>query len=184
MSLPEYEQQIIQTHAGLIVQMVQAVFRAEQRAEAEASIQQLNSFGETALAQALQQVLAGSRDIGVLRQGLDDEDSVIVEAVLRGIQNPDTLPDPAQAADPTAAAPGLAHMIHAAATGNAQALQILGSMSEQMLASGGDMAHLSAVMRRLIDGERDVDLLSKGMGAQGQSLLLSIVNELAQLDHH
>lgn len=184
MSLPSYEEQIIQAHAGLIIQIVYAVFQAEKRPEAEASISQLRSFGETGLADAIQSILDGSREITQIRQGLDDEDVVIVEAILRGIQNPDTLPQVSEQGDAAAAAPGLAHIIHAAATGNAQALQVLGVMSEQMLASGGDMARLSAVMKRLVDGERDAELLSKGMGAQGESLLLSILDELAKLQAH
>lgn len=184
MALPSYEEQIVQAHAGLIVQVVQAVFNADVRSEAEASLTQLRNFGETGLAQALQQVLAGSRDITVLRQGLDDEDTIIVEAVLRGIQNPDTLPKLEEQGDAAAAAPGLAQMIHAASSGNAQALQVLGVMSEQMLAAGGDMAKLSGVMKRLVDGERDADHLSQGMGTQGESLLLSILDELARLRTH
>lgn len=184
MSLPGYEEQIIQTHAGLIIQIVKAVMQADVRVQAEASIGQLRNFGETGLANALSSILDGSRDITVLRQHLDDEDTVIVEAILRGIQNPETLPQESQQGDAAAAAPGLAHMIHAAATGNAQALQVLGAMSEQMLASGGDMAKLSGVMKRLIDGERDADLLSKGMGPQGESLLTSILDELAKLQTH
>lgn len=184
MSLPSYEEQIIQTHAGLIIQIVKAVSQLEMRSQAEASIGQLRNFGETGLANALSSILDGSRDIGVLRQDLDDEDTVIVEAILRGIQNPETLPQESQQGDAAAAAPGLAHMIHAAATGNVQALQVLGAMSEQMLASGGDMAKLSGVMKRLIDGERDAEILSKGMGPQGESLLMSILAELAKLQAH
>jgi hypothetical protein len=57
-------------------------------------------------------------------------------------------------------------------------------MGEQMLSAGGDMARLSATFRPLIDGERDADKLSRGMGPQGRSLLLSIIEELAKLDAH
>lgn len=183
MALPSYEEQIIQTHAALIVQMVKAVFDAQARTEAENSLDQLKRFGEVKLADALAQVLKGSRDAAMLGS-LEDEDRIIVSAVLQGIQNPDTLPDPNAGGDPTAAAPGLAHMIHAAATGNPQALQLLAGMAEQMTAAGGDMKYLGGIMRKMVNGERDPDVLTKGMGPQGESLALSILSELAKLDAH
>jgi len=183
MALPSYEQQIIQTHAGLIVQIAQAVFDAQVRTVAESSIEQLRRFGETALADALSQILNGSRDQGLL-SGLDEADQVIVTTILQGIQNPDTLPNPKSEGDAAAAAPGLAHMIHASATGNAQALQLLASMAEQMTAAGGDMKYLGGVMRKMVNGEREPDLLTKGMGSQGESLVLAILEELAKFDLH
>lgn len=183
MSMPSYEQQIIQTHAGLIVQVAQAVFDVQVRATAESSIEQLRRFGETKLADTLQQILAGSREESLLN-GLDEADQVIVKAVLEGIQNPDTLPDPKAGGDAAAAAPGLAHMIHASATGNPQALQLLASMAEQMTAAGGDMKFLGGMMRKMVNGEREPELLTKGMGSQGQSLVLAILEELGKFDLH
>ena len=183
MAMPSYEQQIIQTHAGLIVQMVQGIFDPQARSEAEKSIEQLKSFGEKQLAAVLQQVLKGERDQSLLN-GLDEADQVIVSAVLRGIQNPDTLPDPKSGGEATAAAPGLAHMIHAAATGNPQALQLLASMAEQMSAAGGDMKYLGGMMRKMVNGEREAELLTKGMSAQGVSLVLAILEELASFEVH
>ncbi|MDH5183572.1 MAG: hypothetical protein OEX12_06725 [Gammaproteobacteria bacterium] len=183
MAMPSYEQQIIQTHAGLIVQVAQAVFDAQVRMTAESSIEQLKRFGETKLADALQQILGGSRNESLLI-GLDEADQVIVKTVLLGIQNPDTLPDPKSGGEATAAAPGLAHMIHASASGNPQALQLLASMAEQMTAAGGDMKYLGGMMRKMVNGEREAEVLTKGMGSQGQSLVLSILEELARLDLH
>jgi len=183
MAMPSYEEQIIQTHAGLIVQIVKAVFDPQARTEAENSLAQLKRFGEAKLADALEQILKGSRDTGALGS-LEDEDRVIVSAVLNGIQDPDGLPDPRGGGDPSAAAPGLAHMIHAAATGNAQALQLLAGMAEQMTAAGGDMKYLGGIMRKMVNGERDPEELTKGMGMQGQSLVTSILQELAKFDLH
>ena len=183
MSMPSYEQQIIQTHAGLIVQVAQAVFDVQVRATAESSIEQLKRFGETELADALLQILGGSRAQALLN-GLDEADQVIVKAVLEGIQNPDTLPNPKAGGEAAAAAPGLAHMIHASATGNPQALQLLASMAEQMTAAGGDMKFLGGMMRKMVNGERDAELLTKGMGSQGQSLVVAILEELAKFDLH
>jgi hypothetical protein len=132
---------------------------------------------------ALRQVIAGRRDSSVYA-GLDDDDRIIVEAILRGIQDPATLPDPSQQPDASAAAPGLAGLIHAAATGDVAALSALANMAEQMVRVGGDMARLGGSMRRLVDGERDVDLLTRGMTAQGRDLVVKLVEELASYSVH
>ena len=46
------------------------------------------------------------------------------------------------------------------------------------------MARLGGIMKRLVDGERDPEVLTKGMGAQGESLILSLLDELARLEAH
>jgi len=68
----------------------------------------------------------------------------VADAILHGIQDPSTLPDPTKRQDAAMAAPGLAHMIHAARTGNPQALAPIGHMAEQMSTVGGQMAKLEA----------------------------------------
>jgi hypothetical protein len=72
-------------------------------------------------------------------------------------------------------------MIHAASRGDAQALQIAALMAEQMTATQGDMRQLGGIMRRLIDGERDPDVLCQGMGPSGAQLVITIIDELNKL---
>ena len=72
-------------------------------------------------------------------------------------------------------------MIHAASRGDAQALQAVSQMAEQMTQAPGDMALLGGNMKRLIDGERDADLLCKGMGVSGEKLMLSLIEELNKM---
>ena len=43
------------------------------------------------------------------------------------------------------------------------------------------MAALGGIMKKLIDGERDPEVLTKRMGARGESLVLSILEELGRL---
>jgi hypothetical protein len=57
-------------------------------------------------------------------------------------------------------------------------------MAEQMVRAGGDMARLGGIMRRLVNGERDFEVLSKGMGALGRTLLLDILSELGKSAIH
>lgn len=183
MSVPNRTEQVIQTHAELIVNVVEACHNRDRRERLNPVLEAGEAYGQLKLVAAIRQILDGAREVGLL-QGLDGDDVVIVEAILRGLQDPQTLPDPNAKPDPTAAAPGLAHMIHAAAHGDAQALEMLGHMAEQMTPVGGDMARLGAIMRRMVNGERDSEKLCETMSASGESLVVSILEELAQLELH
>ena len=179
--LPEFEEQVRRTHAQLIHLVVKACVNPPLRAELEPVLQTAKSNGWESLTHAIYQILAGRRD-EMLLQGLDKEDQVIIEAVLQGLQNPASLPDLNQTADPTMAAPGLAHMIQAASRGDAQALQSVSFMAEQMIHTTGDLRLLGAIMHRLVKGERDPDTLCKGMSTSGEQLVLSLLEELNKLN--
>jgi hypothetical protein len=175
--LPEKSQQILQIHAALIHRVVMACHQRDLIPSLTPLIKASEENGWVALMKAVRQILNGKREPSLLN-GLDEEDRIIVEAILEGIKNPASLPDPQAKADAGAAAPGLAAMIKASASGDAQALQLLASMAEQMSGAGGDMARLAAIMRRLVNGERDAELLTQGMEAQGKGLVMAILKEL------
>lgn len=183
-TLPTQQEQILQVHASLINMVVQAIQNKDLRTQLEPILKTSAENGWQNLVQRIHKILDGERSNSLL-ENLDDEDKVIIDAILKGIQNPATLPDPkAQEANPTMAAPGIAHMVHEAATGNTQALVMISHMAEQMSHAGGDMAKLAAITKKLIDGERDPEILSKGMGQQGTSLVNSILEELGKLQLH
>lgn len=177
------KQQIVQFHAALIHNVVMACNNREMRPQLEPILQTSSKNGWAALVAAIRQVINGKRDVSVLA-GLDEEDSTILEAILMGIQDPSSLPDPEAKPDPTLAAPGIATMIDAATRGNPQALHMLANMAEQMVRAGGDMARLGGIMKKLVDGERDADKLTKGMDAKGQELVYMILTELGKLASH
>lgn len=182
-TLPTQHEQIIQTHAALIVNVVRAAQNPTLRAPLDEVLRVSAENGWGALVAAIRRIIEGVRELSLLA-GLDEEDSVIVEAILRGLQDPATLPDPNAKPDPVLAAPGLAAMIHASRRGDVQALQLLSGMAEQMTKVGGDMGRMGGIMRRLVDGERNPEILAKGMSAQGESLLLAVLEELGKLDMH
>lgn len=183
-SLPTQQQQIVQVHASLIHMVVQAIQDPNLRTKLDPVLKTSAENGWQNLVQRIYKILDGERSETLLEH-LDEEDKVIIDAILKGIQNPATLPDPkAQEANPTMAAPGIAHMVHQAATGNTQALVMISHMAEQMSQAGGDMARLAAITKKLVDGERDPEILAKGMGAQGAGLVNSILEELAKLHLH
>jgi len=182
-SLPEKSQQIVIAHASLIHAVVIACQNRDRLADLEPLLEAASANGWGTLVLAIRRILSGTRDLQVLA-GLDEEDRIIAEAILRGLQDPTTLPDPQARPDPGMAVPGLAGMIHAAASGDVAALQLLGDMATQMMRAGGDMARLSGILRRLMDGERDPDVLCRGMSTRGSQLVLSLIEELARLRAH
>jgi len=184
MPTPELQQQILQTHASLVVAVVQTIQNPQLKPHLEQVLQQSAQNGWQSLVTVINKIVAGSRDQALLN-GLDEEDTVIVDSILRGIQDPKTLPVvEQQSGDATQAGPMMARLIDEARRGDHNALALLGSMAEQMSQAGGDMANLGAVLKNMIDGERDVDKLCSRMGPQGESLITQILNELAKRDTH
>lgn len=182
-NLPDAVEQVLQMHAPFIHAVVNALNDRAQLPVLMQTLAAAEQQGWAPLVRALRSIVDGKRDESI-KLGLDDEDRIVVDAVLRGLTNPASLPPLDKKPDASAAAPGLASMITASARGDAQALAVLANMAEQMLRAGGDMARLGGVMRRLVNGERDFEALSKGMGALGRNLLLDVLSELGKSALH
>ena len=183
MQTPDKQQQILQTHAGLIVAVVQTIHNPELKPQLDHVLKQSEQNGWVGLVAAIRKIMIGSRDDSLLAIQ-DDEDRTIIDAILKGIQDPTTLPKPEQQGDATTAAPMLAKLVHDAGRGDHDAVIMLGGLAEQMSSAGGDMSNLSAVIKNMIDGERNVDMLCTRMGPQGESLITAILSELGKLDIH
>jgi hypothetical protein len=178
--MPPAIEQVLRVHAAFIHTVVNALRDRSQLPELMNQLKSAEEAGWVKLVAALRQIIDGRRDPSIFL-GLDEEDRIVIDAIMRGFDNPATLPPLDSQPDGSSAAPGLASLIDASARGDAQALSVLANMSEQMMKAGGDMARLGGMMRRLVNGERDVDQLGRGMGALGRSLLISILDELARL---
>jgi hypothetical protein len=183
MQTPDKQEQIIRTHAGLIIGVVQSIHNADLRPQMEQALAISEQNGWDKLVAAIRKIMDGGRDESILN-GLDDEDTVIASAILRGLQDPNTLPKPDEEVDATLAAPMLANLINDARRGDHNAVIMLGGMAEQMSIPGGDMAKVGAILKDMIDGERDVDKLCDKVGPQGESLIVQIIQELAKLEAH
>ncbi len=177
--LPDKAQQIRQTHAPLIIQVVKACQNPQERPALQAMLDFATQQNWHELVIAIDAIIEGQREMSITNN-LDEEDKVIISAILQGLQNPSTLPI-ATEANPAMAAPGIAHMISAANKGDVQALQSLSMMAEQMTNASGDMRLLGGNIKRLIDGERDLDVLCKNMSVNGEKLMVNLINELATL---
>lgn len=181
--LPAAAEQVLKMHAPFIHAVVEAVRDRSRIPALLEMLREAESRGWAILVSVVRQILDGQRE-RTLMLGLDEEDKVIVEAILAGIANPATLPPLGNAGDAQAAAPGLATMILLAARGNVEAFTTLANMAEQMMKAGGDMARLGGIMRKLIDGERDEALLTRGMGELGRRLVRDILAELERTTLH
>ena len=180
---PEKKQQITQFHAPLIVTVVNSLKDNSMKPALDHILKASEENGWGSLVKGIRRILKGERDSSILK-GMDDEDAIILDAILRGIQDPTTLPNPEQEADPSLAAPMIAQLIHDAAKGDTNALAMLGNMAEQMSNTKGDLARFSTLIKPMVDGERDVDKLCSKIGPQGESLVVSILSELGKLESH
>lgn len=180
---PEKQQQISQFHAPLIVTVVNSLKDSSMKPALDHILKVSEENGWSNLVKGIRKIIKGDRDSSILK-GMDEEDAIILDAILRGIQDPTTLPNPEQEADPAMAAPMIAQLIHDAAKADANALSMLGNMAEQMSNTQGDMARFSTLIKPMVDGERDVDKLCDKIGPQGESLVVSILNELGKLETH
>jgi hypothetical protein len=176
-------EQIRQFHAQFINAVAKACMKPDERNQLEPLLKQAESAGWKDLVGVIRKIYKGQRETAML-EVLDEEDRVIASSILQGIQNPASLPDPGKKPDGSMAAPGLASMIQAAASGNAQALSLLGNMGEQMSKVGGEMSRISGIFRRLVNGERDPETLTEGMARQAEELTLAILEELGKLEKH
>ena len=179
-SIPDQEEQIRLSHAVLIHQVVHACQNDTAKQQLKPMLDMASQQSWHELVAAINKIVAGQRGEDLLIS-LDDEDKIIIKSILLGLQNPATLPDVQQKADPTMAAPGLASMINAACRGDAGALQAASLMAEQMTNTQGDMRQLGGIMKRLIDGERDPKVLTKKMTANGKQLVMQLLDELSKL---
>ncbi len=182
--LPEKTEQVIRSHALLIVNVVKSCQNPQALPMLEPMLEHAHNNGWTGLVVAIRKILKGNRDAGLVA-GLDDEDTIIIEAILLGLQNPETLPDPNAKQQGELAAPALANMIHDAATGDPMALSMIANMAEQMVNTSGDMARLGVAISRMVNNdERDADKLCDKMSEKGEKLVLEILSELTKLSAH
>jgi len=179
--LPEKDQQIIEAHTGLIHRVVIGCQNREMVPDLDEILKQAEQNGWQQLVTVIRKILTGSRDTAILRT-LDEEDAIIVNSILRGLQNPETLPELGKGVNGAMAAPGIAAMVNGARTGNLETLQLLGSMAQQMMQAGGDMARLAGILRPLVEGVREPEDLIEGMSEEGEKLVMGILAELEKLD--
>jgi tetratricopeptide (TPR) repeat protein len=93
----------LRQHLPLILGPIAAVHDLEQRKQLEQELPDLERRGWTGLVAAIRRILAGERDADALCTPLDFEDSMIIETILAGLADPDSLSDLLPSETPTSA---------------------------------------------------------------------------------
>ena len=181
MSIVDTVDQILQEHSGLIHRVVMHCNNPGCVPDLELVLQQAEDNDWAQLVIAIRDLMSGNRDAGIL-EGLDDEDRVIVDAILRGLEDPKSLPHLQADFESHMTAPGIAGLVHAARGGHAQAQQILVSMTNQLVQDVGDWRALAGRFHSLVEGERDLKKLSKGLSDEGCTLIAEILQELQRFE--
>jgi hypothetical protein len=177
----DIKQQVIQSHAKFIVLVVMCCQNKEYESHLEAALQQAELRGWHKIVVAVRQIVSGQAS-RIELAALDDEDRMILEAILEGLKNPQSLPDPLAKKSPDLAAPGIAALINQAASGDVQALHMASMMAKQMSGIDRSFALLAAAIKPMIDGERDLNKLCHGMDDKGCKLMEAIVEKLPDRD--
>lgn len=172
---------IIQEHADLIHLVIMSVFGPQYLPHLESNLIQAENNGWTSLAAAIRKIIAGERNIEEF-QNLDTEDRSIITSILKGIEDPTSLPELTNAVNPAAAGPMIARLIHAAGMGNSDSKNELTAMASQMAGCGGDLSRIASIIEILVEGERDKEALCSIMGGSGMALMDEILKELNHLE--
>lgn len=181
MNKPNIQEQLVREHASLIVETVRAVSNTETKAQLlkDLAVAEQNGWGN--LVHAISQILNGVLEVDELGN-LDPEDEVIVRAIIQGIADPDTLPNPADNQNPMLAPAGLAGIIAEAARGEENAMQMLAVMDGDLnQSSEPELVELGKTLKRLLIGERNLDSLTINMSERGRNLIQSVLDELKRL---
>jgi hypothetical protein len=172
-------QETLRRHGDLIKSAVAAVADPSKRPPLEDAMARRVEHNWTKLVEALRRILDGERDEVVLYAYLDREDSVIVQAVLHGIADPESLkaiPSAEPGIDKRASHQLERHLpliSRVVAAGNQPELRSqLDPVLEEMQRHG--WGSLVASLRRIVDGERSANALLDGLDEE-DTLIISAV---------
>jgi len=150
-----------------LIAAVVAVAQGDTRAQAEieAGFASLTAKGWM-IADGIQRIWAGERDLDALTDDLDRTDALILRRILEGIAGaPSAQPAPSEAAEKEAEEAGLTlpqliDLIEQALRGDAQLGERLHTAMQEMATQGDDpgVRALGAVLRKVLEGEREPDL--------------------------
>ena len=177
-------QETLRRHGNLVKGVVAAMFDPSRRLALEQSLEARVDRGWTALVEVLHRILDGERDEDALCEPLDREDSVIVQSVLRGIADPESLKEipsaePAvgdgQATDLSQRLEKHLPLIRAvvAAAGEPELRPQLDPGLQQMEQHG--WGNLVACVRSIFGGGRSADALLGGLDEEDTLIVRTIL---------
>ena len=176
-------QETLRRDGDLIRAVVAAVVDPSQRPVLEEAIAGVPEGGRTRLVASLRRILDSERGEDALCEPLDGEDAVVVQAVLRGIADPESLKaipsagpaaENAQAADVALRLEKHLPLVRAvvAAINQPELRPQLDAILQQMEQHG--WSNLVASIRRILNGEGSADALVGGLDEE-DTLIISVI---------
>ncbi len=175
------KEEILQDHSTLIHRVVMHCNEPGSVADLEQALQLAEENDWQKLVATIRNIMSGNRDRSLL-QDLDEEEKIIIETILKGIENPGTLPPVNADLNSAMAAPGIASLIQASMLGNAESTNIINSLTTQMLNTGTEYAAIAVSIKKMIEGERNLEILIENISEQGHKLMTDILTELKTLE--
>lgn len=175
------KKEVIQEHATLIHRVVRHCLEPDSVTDLEQILQLAEKNGWEKLTATIRSIMAGNRNTSLLHD-LDDEENIIIEAILNGIKDKSTIPPIPVDLQSTHAAAGIASLIHASNQGETESLKIINDLTQQMLNTGDDYSIMAGGIRLMMEGKRDLGKLTESISEQHQNLISDILSELVKLE--
>jgi len=175
------KEEVLRDHSTLIHRVVMQCNEPGSVTDLEQILQLAEENDWHKLVATIRNIMSGNRERALLHE-LDEEESIIIESILNGLEDPGTLPTVAADLNSALAAPGIASLILASMQGNAETLSIISNLTQQMQDSGGDYSNIAKGIKTMIDGERDLAKLTADISEQEQKLLADILTELTAIE--
>ena len=175
------KEEILRDHSTLIHRVVMHCNEPGSIADLEQILQLAEENDWQKLVTTIRKIMSGNRERALLHD-LDEEESIIIESILDGLEDPGTLPTVTADLNSALAAPGIASLIHASMQGSTESLGIISNLTQQMQDSGGFYSNIAEGIKSMIDGERDLAKLTADISEQEQKLLSEILAELTAIE--
>ena len=135
------KEEILRDHSTLIHRVVMHCNEPGSVADLEQILQLAEENDWQKLVATIRNIMLGNRERALLH-GLDEEENIIIESILNGLEDPGTLPTVSADLNSAMAAPGTTSLIHASMQSNSESLNIISNLTKQMQDSGGDYSNI------------------------------------------
>lgn len=172
---------ILQENADLIHLVILALSDSKFIPQLNANLEQAEKNGWTDLVASVRKIISGVRDIAEFPD-LDNEDRTVINGILKGIEDPASLPAVENSVEPDKIGTTIANYVYETNAGNKDARNNLNILSAELISGPGDLKQIASVIGLLVQGERDKQVLCGNMGHTGIAIIESILEEMTRLE--
>ncbi len=170
-------EELLKLHSALLHDVVDAIHDKSKQAPLLDMLNEAQNNGWQKLCEAIRSILEGQRDDSVL-DNLDEEDAILIQAILIGIDNPETLPENDLQKQRDEAALGLATTIAAACQGDQRAMELVAHMDQTFQDNPQEIGTIGNAVRKMINGERSSVSLLEGLDPTNAELVEQVLEQL------